>query len=112
MLPQNNRHIWLTMVIDHGNINSGYRFKEVYMQSAVISVSKFKATCLGLLKKVQKTGQSILITRKGEVIAIVSPPPPAARPESWLGTYQKSGKIVGDIISPVFDEDEWEASKE
>jgi prevent-host-death family protein len=40
-----------------------------------ISISKFKATCLRLLDNVNKTGKSIIVTRNGEPIALVTPPP-------------------------------------
>ena len=39
-----------------------------------LQISKFKAQCLGLLKKVHDTGQPIAITLRGETLAIVSPP--------------------------------------
>ncbi len=74
-----------------------------------IPISKFKATCLRLLDNVKKTGKSILVTRKGEPIALVTPPPPPARPERWLGCMKDTIKITGDIISPVINEKEWEA---
>ncbi len=73
-----------------------------------VPISKFKATCLALLDKVKRTGQPITVTRKGEPIAQVIPPPTPEKPESWLGCFQSSGKIVGDIVSPATDEDEWE----
>jgi len=76
-----------------------------------VSISKFKATCLALLKKVKRTGQPILVTRKGEPIAEVVPPPPAKKSESWLGSFQSSGKIVGDIVSPAAGESDWEAMR-
>ena len=65
-----------------------------------IPISKFKATCLALLKRVQKTGQPILITRRGEPIAQVGPPPPPANPGNWLGCMKGTARIVGDIVSP------------
>ncbi len=73
-----------------------------------VNISKFKATCLALLDKVKRTGQPLLIVRKGEPIAQVIPPPPPKRPKSWLGSFQSTGKIIGDIISPVLDERDWE----
>ena len=73
-----------------------------------VSISKFKATCLALLKKVKRTGQPILVTRKGEPIALVVPPPPPKKSKSWLGSFQSTGKIIGDIITPATDEKEWE----
>lgn len=74
-----------------------------------IPISKFKATCLSLLSQVKKTGKTILVTRKGEPIALVSPPPPPPKPKSWLGSMRNSVEIKGDIISPVIDEKDWEA---
>ena len=73
-----------------------------------INVSKFKATCLRLLSKVKKTGQPLLVTRKGEPIALVSPPPTPAKPEAWLGSMKDVVDIKGDIISPASDENDWE----
>jgi len=73
-----------------------------------ISISKFKATCLRLLDNVKRTGKSILVTRKGEPIALVLPPPPPPKPERWLGCMRNALKINGDVISPVIDEKVWE----
>lgn len=77
-----------------------------------IPISKFKATCLRLLDNVKKTGKSILVTRKGEPIALVMPPPPPPPPEKWLGCMKDRIKITGDIISPVLEENEWEVLKD
>ncbi len=77
-----------------------------------IPISKFKATCLRLLDNVNKTGKSIIVTRKGEPIALVTPPPPPPKPDQWLGCMKDQIKITGDIISPVLDEKEWEVLKD
>ena len=77
-----------------------------------ITISKFKATCLRLLDNVKKTGKTILVTRKGEPIAMVIPPPPPPKPEQWLGCMKDRIKISGDIISPVLEEKEWEVLKD
>ena len=76
-----------------------------------VTISKFKATCLALLAKVKRTGRPILVTRKGEPIAQIIPPPPPKRPASWLGSLSKTGRITGDIMSPPVAESEWEASQ-
>ena len=76
-----------------------------------ITISKFKATCLRLLDNVKKTGKSIIVTRKGEPIALITPPPPPTKPDQWLGCMKDRIKIRGDIISPVLDEKEWEVLK-
>ena len=77
-----------------------------------ISISKFKATCLRLLDNVKKIGKSILVTRKGEPIALVTPPPPPPKPDQWLGCMKGSIAITGDIVSPVLEEKDWEVLKD
>ncbi len=73
-----------------------------------VSASKFKATCLELLRKVKATGQPVLITRKGEPIAQLVPPPPRELEPGWLGQAQGSGRILGDLLEPL--DIEWEAN--
>ena len=72
-----------------------------------VSISKFKATCLELLKKVQRTGKPILITKRGEPVAQVVPHAVKREKRRWLGCARGTGRIVGDIVSPVA-EDDWE----
>ena len=74
-----------------------------------VSISKFKATCLARLDKVKRTGQPLLITRKGEPIAEVKPPPPPQAARGWIGSLQSTGRILGDIVSPTAAGSEWEA---
>jgi len=66
-----------------------------------VPISKFKATCLALLDRVKRTGRPLMITRKGEPVAQVFPPPAPEKPESWLGSFRTTGKIEGDIIAPM-----------
>jgi len=73
-----------------------------------LSISKFKATCLARLDKVKRTGQSLLITRKGEPIAEIKPPSPPKATKGWIGSLRSTGRIVGDIVSPAAAESEWE----
>lgn len=73
-----------------------------------IAISKFKATCLAVLERVRKTGRPILVTRFGLPIAEVVPPPVPQQPTRELGTLRGSFRIVGDIISPASDEEDWE----
>ena len=77
-----------------------------------IAVSKFKATCLAVLERVNRTGKPILVTRFGKPLAQVGPPAASSRPRRWLGSFESTGRIVGDIISPALDESEWEALRD
>jgi antitoxin (DNA-binding transcriptional repressor) of toxin-antitoxin stability system len=96
----------LTIVIDHG-IQIIIR-EERRLTMEKIPISKFKATCLRLLGNVKKTGHPLLVTRKGEPIALITPPPPPPKPKSWLGCLKDTIKITGDVVSPASDEKDWE----
>jgi antitoxin (DNA-binding transcriptional repressor) of toxin-antitoxin stability system len=71
-----------------------------------IAISKFRATCLSVLEQVRKTRKPILVTRFGDPVAEIFPPP-AVRPKRWLGSMEGTGQIVGDIVAPAIDKDEW-----
>ena len=73
-----------------------------------IAISKFKATCLAVLERVRKTGKPVLVTRFGEPVAEVVPPSQARIPKRTLGAMQGTGRIIGDIVSPASDEEDWE----
>jgi prevent-host-death family protein len=72
-------------------------------------VSKFKATCLAVLQRVKRTGRPVLITRFGEPVAEVAPPPRQAPRSDWLGAMAGRGKIVGDVVRPAADAKAWSA---
>lgn len=74
-----------------------------------IAISEFKATCLAVLERVRQSGQPILVTRRGEPVAEIVPPSPAGRPESWLGSARGTGEILGDLVAPAADAEDWEA---
>lgn len=73
-----------------------------------IPISEFKANCLSLLDEVNKTRKPIRILRRGKPVAEVVPPTPAPKRRK-LGTMAGKGKILGDIVSPVIDWNEFEA---
>jgi prevent-host-death family protein len=73
-----------------------------------IAISKFKATCLAVLERVRKTGKPILVTRFGQPVAEVVPPSVATPADRKLGALRGTVKILGDIVSPASDEEDWE----
>ena len=73
-----------------------------------IAISKFKATCLAVLERVRKTGKPVLVTRFGEPVAEITPPPVPEKPTRSLGSMQGTAHILGDIVSPASDEEDWE----
>ncbi|NJL28113.1 MAG: type II toxin-antitoxin system Phd/YefM family antitoxin [Thermoanaerobaculia bacterium] len=74
-----------------------------------VAISKFKAECLAILESVRRTNQPVLVTRFGEPVAEVIAPRESKRPKSWLGRYRTEGKILGDVVAPAAEENEWEA---
>jgi prevent-host-death family protein len=77
-----------------------------------VAISEFKAKCLGLLEQVRKTRQPIRVTRHGKPVADVIPPAPVVNRAAWIGSMKGSVEILGDIVSPANDEDEWEVLRD
>ena len=77
-----------------------------------IAISEFKAKCLSILERVEKTNQPIRITRHGKPVADVVPATPAVDPAALMGSMRNSIEILGDIISPVIHLDEIEALRD
>jgi len=77
-----------------------------------IPISEFKAKCLAILQRVEKTKEPIRITRHGKPVAEVVPANPAVDRAALFGSMRNSIKILGDIVSPVIDLDEIEALRD
>jgi prevent-host-death family protein len=71
-----------------------------------IAISKFKATCLGVLENVRRTGKPVRITRFGKPVAEIVPVAPPSR-KSWLGFMRDEIEICGDIVGPTGAFDNW-----
>lgn len=73
-----------------------------------MAVSKFKAQCLALLEDVARTGEPLLVTKRGKPLArvVATGAAGAAYPQRGLaGTVI----IVGDIVGPVLPAEAWDA---
>ena len=77
------------------------------MKPVTIPAGEFKATCLKLMDRVAATGRPLIITKRGKPVAKLVPA--TERPRSIAGALAGSGKILGDIISPI--DVEWNALK-
>jgi prevent-host-death family protein len=76
-----------------------------------IAISEFKAKCLAILDEVQKTERPIRITRFGKPVAVVVPPSTVPA-NDWMGSMKGEVEILGDIISPASDPDDWEVLRD
>lgn len=77
-----------------------------------VAISAFKTKCLAMLEQVRKTKKPIRITRFGKPVAEVVPPTPVEGQGDWLGSMAGKMEIVGDIVSPVIEETDWEALRD
>ena len=77
-----------------------------------VSISEFKAKCLAILEQVRKTKKPIRITRFGKPVAEVVPPSPDKKRGNWLGCMKGRMEILGDIMSPATDPEEWEVLRD
>ena len=78
-----------------------------------IPATKFKATCLAVMDRVQKTRKPVRITRYGKPVADIVPAvDPKTGGNRQFGTL--AGKLIinGDIVSPAFDATDWDCLKD
>jgi len=77
------------------------------MSMKQIPAGVFKARCLAVMKKVQMTGEPVIVTKRGapvvKVVAVES------EKNDIYGFMAGKTKIVGDIESPI--PVEWEVTK-
>jgi hypothetical protein len=69
----------------------------------IIPLSEFQPNCTAILESLSHSNQSILISQPGQWIVKITPLSSSKRPE-WLGCMSETGKILGDIVSPLEEE--------
>ena len=72
-----------------------------------IQLSNFQKNCHTIIEAVKRSNKSILITDKGKLLVKIVPVS-ISEQDSWLGCMNGTGKIVGDIVSPVEDPKVWD----
>jgi prevent-host-death family protein len=77
-----------------------------------VAISQFKAKCLALLERVRKTRRPIRVTRHGTPVAEIIPPTVVQDRAFWISSMKGSFKIVGDIVSPANEPEEWEVLRD
>ncbi len=74
-----------------------------------IPAGQFKTHCLAVMDEVQASGKPVLVTKHGKpVVKLV---PAKADEDSIFGYMTGKAKIVGDIVVPVVDADDWDVLK-
>ena len=69
-----------------------------------IPAGEFKARCLAVLDRVGRTGEAVIVTKRGRPVAKVVP---VERPGS--ATLKGSVTFHGDVVGPILDD--WEVDQ-
>jgi len=64
-----------------------------------MSAADFKAKCLELMDRVATTGRSVVVTKRGRPVAVLSPV--RARRRSAFGCMKGRIEIRGDLVAPI-----------
>ena len=70
----------------------------------------FKARCLRVMDEVQRRREPVVITKKGKPVAKLVPIESDAT-HSVFGCLADEFEILGDIVSPIFASEDWDASR-
>lgn len=79
------------------------------MTMKIMKASKFKAQCLGVMERVQSTGEPVLVTKRGTPMVKIVPAESGAG--DLFGFMAGEFDIIGDIESPLVPLKEWEITK-
>ncbi len=76
-----------------------------------IAVTEFKAHCLALLEDIARTGEPLMVTKRGKPLARIVPSggTSALYPQSTLAN---TVVILGDVVSPVLPAAAWNAARD
>jgi antitoxin (DNA-binding transcriptional repressor) of toxin-antitoxin stability system len=77
-----------------------------------ISVTEFKQRCLEIVRRVERTGAPVTITRRGRVVAQLRRPPaaqPAASAKPWERLRAAGGRLLAEPGESVLQEEDFEA---
>jgi len=89
--------------MDHGH-DHGHLTGDSILRT--VTASEFKAKCLKLMDQVARSGEPILITKKGRPVSRLEPA--GGTGARLFGTYAGRLEIVGDATAPL--DVEWEAA--
>jgi len=75
-----------------------------------VAISTFKARCLALLEDVARTGEPLLVTKRGKPLARVTSSD-NSRSRSPQETLRDTVETLGDLIGPVVPAAAWNATR-
>lgn len=76
-----------------------------------IKASEFKARCLAILDEVERTGEPVVISKRGRPVAELIRPRRSRRDRFPQDALRGTGRTLGDIVGPAVPTEEWEATR-
>ena len=76
-------------------------------KTRTMPAGQFKIHCLSVIDEVHDRHEEVIITKYGKPMARLIPL--NNTPESIFGFMRGQGRIVGDIVSPIFPTDDWDS---
>ena len=101
-LDQNRKRGQLIILTRSGDLVHNIPMKKLL-------ISEFKAKCIAVLREAQRTGEPVLITRRGRAIARIEPIM-ECEPSRRLGVLRGRMRIKGDIVEVDTTQD-WDIVK-
>lgn len=101
-LDQNRKRGQLIILTRSGDLVHNIPMKKLL-------ISEFKAKCIAVLREAQRTGEPVLITRRGRAIARIEPIM-EGEPSRRLGVLRGRMRIKGDIVEVDTTQD-WDIVK-
>lgn len=76
----------------------------------VIKASEFKAHCLAILDEVERTGDAVVISKRGRIVAELIRPRQGSTKQYPQDALRGTGRTLGDIVTPALPAGVWEAN--
>ena len=102
-LPSTGRAAQQFVAIYNGLMNA----ESAPPTARTVGAREFKDNCLKILREVSESGETVVVTRHKVPIARISAPEPE-RPVAIFGRCAGELRILGDIVAPAFDPDEFD----
>ncbi|MBB3139119.1 prevent-host-death family protein [Rhizobium pisi] len=77
--------------------------------SKVVGAAEFKAKCLNLIDQMRNDDESIVITKRGKPVAVLSPARDTTERKSIIGAMRGSVLRYDDPLSPAVEPEDWDA---
>ncbi len=79
-------------------------------KQTTIPAGQFKARCLALMDRVDRTGEEVVVTKRDRPVAKLVPVHAPVAPRPLFARSQGRIRVVGDIVAPMHGD--WEVGED